>query len=124
MHPLRAFANLILALALISVAVAPARAGLITHLPEKPHVHASIDDHHAVGHGSAADHDHGTPASEHASHKGDRCLTACCFIPSAQPPHLPGATEVEFFCAIRYLDAATAASGRKDAPEPGIPKFL
>jgi hypothetical protein len=123
MRLLRALAHLVLALALIGVAAAPVRAGLVSPVPEKPHVHASIDDHdHAVGHASAAHHDHAMPAGEQPSHPSDGCVTACCFIPSQLPPRAPGASAVEFFCAVRYADAANAASGRVDAPEPGIPK--
>lgn len=125
MRLLRAFAYLVLVLALIGVAGGPARASLITPAPEKPHVHASTDHHdHAAGHASVAHHDHAMPAGEQASHPSDGCVTACCFIPSQLPPRAPGASAVEFFCAVRYLDAAQAASGRADAPEPGIPKAL
>jgi hypothetical protein len=64
------------------------------------------------------------PVSDHPSHKRDGCLTACCLIPSQLPPHAPGATAVEFFCAVSYFDSAPAAFGQADAPEPGIPKSL
>jgi hypothetical protein len=125
MRLLRALAHFVLALALIGVAVGPAWAGVITPSAEKTHLHATIDHHHhAVDHESAANHDPGTPANKHPSRKRDGCLTACCLIPSEQPPRAPGATAVEFFCAIRYSDITQPASGRADAPEPGIPKSL
>jgi hypothetical protein len=39
------------------------------------------------------------------------------------PPHAPEASAAEFFCAVRYMDAAQPGSGRTDAPDPGIPKL-
>ena len=123
MRLLRALVHLVLALALIGVAVAPARATGFAPMPVSER-HSDMD-HHASGvHVAGAGHDHDRPASEHPAHKRDGCQTACCFIPSQLPPPAPGATAVEFFCAVRYSDVAEPASGRADAPEPGIPKVV
>jgi len=117
MRLLRALAHLALALALIGVAVAPARA---VFLPaQATHDHMAHDADLAVGH---AAHDHGTPASEHPAHQAGDCQTLCCFIPSQLPPPAPGASAVEFFHPVRYMDAVQPGSGRTDAPDPGIPK--
>jgi hypothetical protein len=120
MRLLRALAHVVLALALIGVAVAPARA-IGVPLVAMPEHHGDMD-HHASG--VHAGHDHDGPASEHAAHKRDACQTACCFLPSQLPPHVPGATVVEFFRGVRYVDVAQPRSGRADAPDPGIPKPL
>lgn len=119
MRLFRALAHLVLALALIGAAFAPARA--IASAPaqaDQGHGHArpaGVSAEHAA-------HDQGAPASEHPAHKRDGCQTACCFIPSQPPPRAPDATAVEFFCAVRYTDAEQPASGRTDAPDPEIPK--
>jgi hypothetical protein len=116
MRLLRALAHLVLAVALVGVVVAPARAIAVARAPAA-HVHI---DHDAA---LAAEHDHGAPASEHpAQHKADACQTLCCFTPSQTPPHAPEASAIEFFCAVRYIDAAQPRRGRADAPDPGIPK--
>jgi hypothetical protein len=123
MRLLRALAHLVLALALIGVAVSPARAvGIVAG--GTPEHHSGMDHHSSGVHAGEAGHDHGAPASEHPAHKPDACQTACCFVPSQLPPRAPDATAVEFFCAVRYLDAAQPGSGRADAPDPGIPKAV
>ena len=118
MRLLRALAHFVLALALISVALAPARAGGVAPV--------AVPEHHSEHHGHApgvhAGHDHASPAGDHAAHKRDACQTACCFVPSQVAPVAFDASAVEFFCAVRYAQAAQPVSGRTDAPDPGIPK--
>jgi hypothetical protein len=122
MRLLRALAHLVLALALIGVAVAPARAVVLAPAGAKE-THSGTDHHHAtVVHPKHAGHDHAAPGSERGAHKRDACQTACCFVPSQMPPHAPYASAVEFFFAVRYMDALQLGSGRTDAPDPGIPK--
>jgi hypothetical protein len=122
MRLLRALAHLVLALALIGVAVAPARA--VGFLPVATHEN-HMGDHASGVHAEHAAHEHGSAASEQLpTHKRDGCQTACCFIPSQLPPPVSDTTAVEFFCAVRYVDATRLASGRADAPDPGIPKSL
>jgi hypothetical protein len=123
MRLLRTLAHLVLACALIGAAIAPVRAiGFV--LAPAAHGHSHMD-HHASGLGAGhAARDHGTPASEYSAHKRDGCQTACCFTPAQLPARAPDATAVEFFCAVRYMDAAQPRSGRADAPEPGIPKAV
>ena len=82
MRLLRALAHLALALALIGVAVAPARAGAFQPA-QATHGHMDHDADLAVGH---AAHDHGTPAREHPAHQAGACQTLCCFVPSQLPP--------------------------------------
>ena len=123
MRLLRALVHLVLALALIGVAVAPARATGFAPMPVSER-HSDMDHHSSGVHVGDAGHDLNAPASEHPAHKRDGCQTACCFIPSQLPPPAPGATAVEFFCAVRYSNVAEPASGRADAPEPGIPKAV
>jgi hypothetical protein len=119
MRLLRALAHLALALALVGLAVAPTRA--IAFVPaQAAHHHMDHDAGLAAEH---AAHDHGAPASEHPVHKADACQTLCCFIPSQMPPHAAEASAAEFFCAVRYMDAALPRHGRADAPDPGIPKL-
>ena len=124
MRLLRALAHLVLALALIGVAVAPARAVVVA--PAGAHqLQADRHHHHrSAVHAEHAGHDHGAPASEHPAHKQDGCQTLCCFIPSQVPPYAPVASAAAFFCAVRYVEAAQPASGRADAPDPGIPKAV
>jgi hypothetical protein len=121
MRLLRTLAHLVLALALVGVAAAPARAaGFVPAGMPEHHGHM---DHQATGVAAEhAAHDHGAPASEHPAHKRDGCQTACCFIPAQPPARTPDAITVEFFCAVRYTDAAQPRSSRADAPDPGIPK--
>jgi hypothetical protein len=123
MRLLRALAHLVVALALIGVAVAPARVtGFVPAGAPEPH---SDMDHHSPGvRAEHAAHDHATPASEHPAHQRDACQTTCCFVPSQLPPRAPDATAVAFFCAVRYVEATQPASGRADAPDPGIPKAV
>ena len=118
MRLLRALAHLALALALIGVAVAPARAGAF--LPAQA-VHGHMDHDAGVAAAQGA-HDHGTPTSEHPAHQASACQSLCCFIPSQLPPHATEASAVEFFHPVQYMDAAQPGSGRTDAPDPGIPK--
>jgi hypothetical protein len=118
MRLLRALAHLVLAVALIGVVVAPAPAIAVAPAAAAHH-HMDYDAGLAAEH---ATHDHGAPASEHPAHKADACQTLCCFIPSQMPPHAPEASAIEFFCAVRYMDAAQPRHGRADAPDPGIPK--
>ncbi|HEX8167294.1 MAG TPA: hypothetical protein VF601_16105 [Beijerinckiaceae bacterium] len=120
MRLLRALAHLVLALALIGAVVAPARAIAVAPAPAAHH-HMDHDAGLAANHRT---HDHGAPASEHPAHKAEACQTLCCFIPSQMPPHAPEASAVEFFCGVRYMDAAQPRLGRADAPDPGIPKLV
>ena len=119
MRLLRALTHLVLALALLGFSLAPGRtAGFV---PPDAHQHA---DRH--GKAVAAEHTtqhHSTPAGEHPAHKPDACQTACCFIPAQLPARALEVATIAF-CEVRYERAAAAASGRADAPEPGIPKHL
>jgi len=123
MRLLRAFAHLVLGLALIGVVAAPARAVVLA--PAGAHqLFDDMDHHHGPAvHAEHAGHDQGAPASEHP-HKRDACQTLCCFIPSQVPPHAPVASAAAFFCTVHYVEAAQPASGRADAPDPGIPKAV
>jgi hypothetical protein len=124
MRLLRAFAHLVLGLALIGVVAAPARAVVLA--PAGAHqLFDDMDHHHGPAvHAEHAGHDPGAPASEHPAHKRDACQTLCCFLPSQVPPHAPVASAAEFFCAVRYVETAQPAFGRADAPDPGIPKSV
>jgi len=124
MRLLRALAHFVLALVLIGVAVAPARA--VALVPAGAHqLFGDMDHHHGPAvHAEHAGHDHGAPASEHPAHKRDACQTLCCFIPSQVPPHAPVASAAASFSAVRYVEVAQPASGRADAPDPGIPKAV
>jgi hypothetical protein len=123
MRLLRILAHLVLALGLVGVSVAPARAGALA-LAASPAHHSGMDHHSSGVHAEHAGYDHGSPASEHPAHKRDACQTACCFVPSQLPPHGSDATAIEFFCAVRYVEAGQPGSGRADAPDPGIPKAV
>ena len=120
MRLLRALAHLVLALALVGVAFVPARA--VSLAPAAMPEHHS--QHHDQAHGVDAGHDHASPAKDHADHKRDACETACCFVPSQLPPRALDANAIEFFTAVRYAEPAQSASGRTDAPDPGIPKAV
>jgi hypothetical protein len=118
MRLLRTLAHLVLALALIGAGAAPARAIAVVRAPMS---HSHMDHAPGVAVEHAADH-HGAPQSEHPAHKQDACQTLCCFIPSQMPRHGPAGSAVEFFCPVRYMDAAQPGAGRTYAPDPGIPK--
>jgi|1185.fasta_scaffold590378_2 hypothetical protein len=123
MRLLRALAHLVLVLAIIGVAVAPARAVVLAPVSAQA-MHGDMEHHHDAGvHAEHAGDDHAGPVSEPPTHKRDACQTLCCFIPSQMPPHAPEASAAEFFCAVRYMDAAQPGYGRTDAPDPGIPKL-
>jgi hypothetical protein len=123
MRLLRALAHLVIALALLAAAQAPARAvGLAAHgVPQ----HGSHTGDHAPGaHMAHSGHDHAAPANPTPAHNPDGCQTACCFVPAQSADRAAGAGTIAFFCAVRYLEGAQRESGRGDAPEPGIPKAL
>src|SRR3954452_19077960 len=81
MRLLRALVHLVLALALIGIALAPARATGFAPMPVSER-HSDRDPHSLGVHVADAGHDHNRPASEHPAHKRDGCQIACCFIPS------------------------------------------
>ncbi|HEY8565750.1 MAG TPA: hypothetical protein VIL65_09635 [Beijerinckiaceae bacterium] len=122
---LRALSRLVLAFALLGVVIAPAQAiGSMTRGLVQAHGH----DAHG-GHGGSTPsvdhtvHDHGAPADEMPVHKPDACKTACCISVTSYPLPVSEATMM-FYRSVRYREAAQAASGRVDAPEPGIPKLF
>jgi hypothetical protein len=113
MRLLRALAHLVLALVVLTGAVAQARAAGCGPAPQ-PHAH------HAMMAGTG--HDHGSPTAGHPAHGRDGCQAACCLAPAPLPERAPDLTAAEFFSGVRYADAALSASGRSTAPDPGIPK--
>lgn len=121
---LRALSHLALVLALLGVVIAPAQA-----VGWMPIAQAHAHDAHA-GHGGTtafvdhAAHDHGAPADSLPVHEPDACKTACCISTASHPLPVNDASAILFFASVSYGDAAQSASGRADAPEPGIPKRL
>jgi hypothetical protein len=120
---LRALAHLVIAMALLAAAQAPARA-LGPALDAVSQHGSHIGGHAPNAHIGHAGHDHGAPAGEAPAHTPDCCQTACCFVPAQSAARHAGIATIAFSCAVRYPDSAQRASGRGDAPEPGIPKAV
>lgn len=121
MRLLRALAHLVLAVALLAAALAPARAtASLTNMAAADSGHGG---HHAsgvqVGH---AGHDHGNGTERQPLHTTDTCQSACCYMAAQPASAAPPIAIVAFDCPIRYAEAAQPGFGRADAPEPGIPK--
>jgi hypothetical protein len=118
MRLFRALASLVVALAVLTVAVAQAQAfGCVPAVTLQPAAHYAM----AVRAEHAA-HAHSSPATQHPVHQQDHCQMVCCLTPAPLPARMREAATAEFFCAVQYVDTAQSGVGRSDAPDPGIPK--
>ena len=119
MRLLRALAHLALALALIGVAVAPARAGAFQPAQADPRPHGPRRRSCRRARGARPRHPRTRTPRRIKPAPARRCA-ASSRLSCPRPPRGPSA--VEFFHPVRYMDAAQSGSGRTDAPDPGIPK--
>lgn len=119
MRLFRAFVHLVLALTVLTAAVAQARtsAAMIVMAPQHHAQGAAWAD---VAHGT---HNHAAAGSDKPIHKPDGCQTACCFAPGQESARAVEGGAVEFFCAVTYVEVARPLSGWTSDPDPEIPKF-